>query len=89
MLAAIMFTDMVGYTSLMQEDENRAKVLRDKHRSVLEKYISEHNGQILQYYRDDTLSIFGSAIEAAICGAEVQRDFQTEPKVPVIKNSEG
>ena len=38
MLAAIMFTDMVGYTSLMQKDESKAKILRDKHRSILEKF---------------------------------------------------
>ena len=46
MLAAIMFTDMVGYTAMMQEDEKRAKLLRDKHKNVLEKYIPQHQGQI-------------------------------------------
>ena len=81
MLAAIMFTDMVGYTSLMQQDEKRAKMLRDKHRDVLQKLISEHHGQILQYYGDGTLAIFGSAIEATLCGAEIQQQLQKEPKV--------
>ena len=83
MLAAIMFTDMVGYTALMQENERQAKILRDKHRAVLESLILEHRGQILQYYGDGTLSIFGSAIEAAICGAKIQQELQTEPKVPL------
>nr|MCU0405958.1 tetratricopeptide repeat protein [Ignavibacteriaceae bacterium] len=83
MLAAIMFTDMVGYTALMQENEKRAKILRDKHRSVLERLILEHRGQILQYYGDGTLSIFGSAIEAAVCGAKIQQELQLEPKVPL------
>jgi TolB-like protein/Tfp pilus assembly protein PilF len=83
MLAAIMFTDMVGYTALMQENERQAKILRDKHRAVMERLISEHRGQILQYYGDGTLSIFGSAIEAAICGAKIQQELQTEPKVPL------
>jgi len=83
MLAAIMFTDMVGYTALMKENEKRAKILRDKHRSVLEKLILEHRGQILQYYGDGTLSIFGSAIEAAVCGAKIQQELQLEPKVPL------
>jgi len=83
MLAAIMFTDMVGYTALMQENERRAKILRDKHRAVLERLILEHRGQILQYYGDGTLSIFGSAIEAAVCGSKIQQELQTEPKVPL------
>ena len=81
MLAAIMFTDMVGYTALMQEDEKRAKILRDKHREVLERLIFEHRGQILQYYGDGTLSVFGSAIEAAVCGMKIQQELQQEPKV--------
>jgi adenylate cyclase len=81
MLAAIMFTDMVGYTALMQEDEKRAKILRDKHREVLERLVFEHRGQILQYYGDGTLSIFGSAIEAALCGMKIQQELQQKPKV--------
>ena len=83
MLAAIMFTDMVGYTALMQEDEKHAKILRDKHRDVLERLVSEHRGQILQYYGDGTLSIFGSAIEAAVCGMKIQKALQENPKVPL------
>jgi class 3 adenylate cyclase len=57
MLAAIMFTDMVGYTALMQENEQKAKSLRDKQKSILQEKIFEHKGQILQYYGDGTLSI--------------------------------
>ena len=68
MLAAIMFTDMVGYTALMQENERQAKILRDKHRAVLERLILEHRGQILQYYGDGTLSIFFFFFVVAICG---------------------
>jgi adenylate cyclase len=83
MLAAIMFTDMVGYTALMQENERQAKSLRNKHKEVLENLVSEHRGQILQYYGDGTLSIFGSAIEAAICAAKIQQELQIEPKVPL------
>ena len=83
MLAAIMFTDMVGYTSLMQENERQAKILRNKHKEVLEKFVLEHRGQVLQYYGDGTLSIFGSAIEAAICASKIQKELQSEPKVPL------
>jgi TolB-like protein/Tfp pilus assembly protein PilF len=83
MLAAIMFTDMVGYTAMMQENEKRAKTLRDKHRDVLENLVLEHHGQILQYYGDGTLTIFGSAIEAAICGSRIQQELLKDPEVPL------
>jgi adenylate cyclase len=83
MLAAIMFTDMVGYTALMQENERQAKILRNKHKDVLEKFVLEHRGQVLQYYGDGTLSIFGSAIEAALCAAKIQQELQSEPIVPL------
>jgi TolB-like protein/tetratricopeptide (TPR) repeat protein len=83
MMAAIMFTDMVGYTALMQENEKKAKKLRDKHRDVLERLVSEHRGQILQYYGDGTLVIFGSCIEASVCAMKIQQELQNEPVVPL------
>ena len=83
MLAAIMFTDMVGYTALMQKDEKKAKHLRDRHRSVLEEVITKHQGKILQYYGDGTLIIFGSAIESVLCAIEIQRELQKEPVIPL------
>jgi adenylate cyclase len=82
-LAAIMFTDIVGYTAMMQENETRAKTLRDKHRSVLENETLMHRGKILQYYGDGTLSIFGSAIEAVKCAVDIQKELNKEPKIPL------
>jgi len=83
LLAAIMFTDMVGYTALMQEDETKAKTNRDRHRKILEKSISHHNGEILQYYGDGTLCIFKSSIEAVDCAIQIQMKLQKEPKIPL------
>ncbi len=83
LLAAIMFTDMVGYTALMQEDEVKAKTNRDRHRKILQESIASHNGEILQYYGDGTLSIFNSAIEAVDCAVQIQTELQKEPKIPL------
>ncbi|MFC2103253.1 adenylate/guanylate cyclase domain-containing protein [Bacteroidota bacterium] len=83
LLAAIMFTDIVGYTALMQEDEQNAKRIRDRHKSVLEDKIKEHHGTILQYYGDGTLSIFSSGIEAVLCAIEIQKKLLEEPKIPL------
>jgi LuxR family maltose regulon positive regulatory protein len=82
-LAAVMFTDMVGYTALMQTDEHKAKKNRDRHRKVLEKSIQDHHGHILQYYGDGTLSVFGSVVEALECAVEIQQELQKEPQIPL------
>jgi TolB-like protein len=80
-LAAIMFADMTGYTALMQEDEGKAKILRDRQRQTLEKFIPGNNGKIIQYFGDGTLSIFGSAIDAVKSAIDIQKELQKEPKV--------
>ena len=97
-LAAIMFADMVGYTKLMQEDESKAKLLRDRQRNVVDKTIATHNGKVMQYYGDGTLSMFSSAIKAVEAAREIQDQLQRDPKVPlrigihigdVVHDSEG
>ncbi len=83
LLAAIMFTDMVGYTALMQEDEHKAKQNRDRHRRVLQESVTSHQGKILQYYGDGTLCIFNSSIEAVDSAIRIQQELQTEPNIPL------
>lgn len=83
MLAAIMFTDIVGYTAMMQEDEFKAISLRDRSRKALEDFALVHQGRILQFFGDGTLLVFGSVVEAIMCAIEVQRELQQEPKVPL------
>ncbi len=80
-LAAIMFADMTGYTALMQEDEQKAKILRNRQRQVLEQFIPGHNGRIIQYFGDGTLSLFNSAIDAVRSATAIQLELQKDPKV--------
>ena len=83
-LAAIMFTDIEGYTSLMQKDESKAIAYRDRHREVFDFTTRKFNGRILQYYGDGTLSTFPSAIDAVQCGIEMQLAFRKEePRIPI------
>jgi len=82
-LVAIMFTDIEGYTALMQHDEGKAVRVRQKHRRIFESMTEKHNGKILQYYGDGTLSIFDSAIDAVNCGVEMQLGFREAPVIPV------
>jgi adenylate cyclase len=80
-LAAILFSDMTGYTALMQENEHLARSKRKRFKDVLEAAIQEHDGKILQYYGDGSLSIFNSAINSVNCAISIQQQLQLEPKV--------
>ncbi len=82
-LAAIMFTDIQGYTLLMQQNEEKAIQFRDKHRQIFNAVTKKYKGKILQYYGDGTLSIFDSAIDAVNCAIEMQHDFMQDPSLPV------
>lgn len=82
-LAAIMFTDIEGYTSLMQKTEEKAIRTRVRHREVFNSVTGKYKGKILQYYGDGTLSIFDSAIDAVECAIEMQLEFLEEPAIPV------
>jgi adenylate cyclase len=82
-LAAIMFTDIVGYTALMQENETEAAEIRQRHREVFEKEHKQYHGEVLQYYGDGTLSIFKSAAEAVECAISMQQQFNRSQQVPL------
>jgi TolB-like protein len=82
-LAAIMFTDIVGYTSLMQRSQSEAMKLRSRHREVFEALHKSYQGRIIQYYGDGTLSIFESTGDAVLCAQEIQIALKKEPQVPL------
>lgn len=80
-LAAILFADMTGYTALMQENEHLARSKRKRFKDVLDTTIQQHDGKILQYYGDGSLSIFNSAINSVNCAISIQQQLQLDPKV--------
>src|SRR4030095_14801965 len=82
-LAAILFTDIVSYTAMMQHDEEQARVTIKRHNSVLEKIVAAHGGEVINYYGDGSLCIFSSATESVRCAIEIQKELQVEPNVPL------
>jgi len=82
-LAAILFADMTGYTALVQENEQLARLKRKRLKEVLEETTGRFNGKVLQYYGDGSLSIFSSAIDSVHCAIEIQLQLQKEPTVPL------
>jgi len=80
-LAAILFADMTGYTALMQENEQLARLKRKRLKEVLDTTVAKFNGKTLQYYGDGSLNIFSSAIDGVGCAIELQRQLQQDPRV--------
>src|ERR1043165_4455775 len=72
-LAAIMFTDMVGYSALSQRNEQLAQELLEEHRALLRPLFARFNGTEIKTIGDAFLVEFHSALEAAQCGIEIQR----------------
>lgn len=71
-LAAIMFTDFVGYTSMMGTDERRAIDAVEHSRELIRARVDAHGGRCVEHEGDGTLSVFPSAVEAAACALEIQ-----------------
>ncbi len=80
-LAAIMFTDIVGYTALMGEDEPKALQLLQKNREILKPIIKQFHGEWLKEIGDGTLSCFASAVDAVNCALEIQSVLKTDPEL--------
>jgi TolB-like protein/class 3 adenylate cyclase len=77
-LAAIMFTDIVGYTALMGSDEDKAfKVLR-KNREIQRPIIKKYRGEWLKEMGDGILASFHTASDAVRCADEIQKEAKEE-----------
>jgi adenylate cyclase len=71
-LAAIMFSDIAGYTAIMGRDEARAMDALAEHRALLRTLLPKFNGRMIGEIGDGTLSSFHSALGAVNCAREVQ-----------------
>ena len=82
-LAAIMFTDIVGYTEQMSKDQDVAFALLEEKQSKFKPLIKEHNGSLIKEMGDGTLSQYPSAIDASKCSVELQKLIKDNDKLNV------
>ena len=71
-LAAVMFTDMVGYSALAGSDEALALELLDIHHALIRQCLRRHQGRAIKTIGDAFMVEFSSAISAVDCAIEIQ-----------------
>jgi class 3 adenylate cyclase/predicted ATPase len=81
-LVALMFTDIVGYTALMQADERLGLDKRDRYMRALEAHHDAFGGTIVKRMGDGTMSNFPSSLAAVLAGVAIQRELAAQ-EVPV------
>src|SRR5210317_2210107 len=82
-LAAIMFTDIAGYTALMGENESKAYKLLKKNRQVQKALIEKHRGKWLKEMGDGVLASFQTISDAVYCAIDIQQVFKEENDLKV------
>jgi len=82
-LAAIMFTDIVGYTKQMSEDQNYAFELLEEKESKFIPLIKNNNGELIKQMGDGTLSYYPTATDASKCSLEFQKIIYNNHKLNI------
>ena len=70
-LAAIVFTDIVGFTELSAKNEPAALELLEKQRALLKPIVSDNNGEWLKEIGDGLLLSFETTIDAVQCSIAI------------------
>jgi adenylate cyclase len=91
-LAAILASDVVGYSRLMEADEaGTLRALKRHRETIFDPAVAGHNGRIVKLIGDGTIVEFGSVVDAVNCALAVQRsnaslaDASSQPPAIVLR----
>ncbi|HOX92571.1 MAG TPA: adenylate/guanylate cyclase domain-containing protein, partial [Spirochaetales bacterium] len=79
-LAAIMFTDIVGFSRMMGSDEAGTLQLLRYHNEVITEAAARRNGTVIKTIGDAFLVDFRSTVDALRCAMEIQDTFYVHNK---------
>ncbi len=75
-LAAILAADVVGYSRLMEADEEATIRTLDTYRQVVDELVANHHGRVFGSAGDSVIAEFASPVEAVSCAADIQRELE-------------
>ena len=83
LLSIIFCADIVGYTSMMQKDEQIALSKLKHYEDAIYAETSKCDGEVIKTYGDGCLILFPSAVKAIHCAISIQRSLRDDPIVPL------
>lgn len=72
-LAAILFTDIKGFTKTMGDDEFKGMEALEKNLKIQKRLVRKYYGKWVKEIGDGTLAVFYTASEAVRCALEIQK----------------
>src|SRR5210317_2136320 len=80
-LAVIMFTDIVGYTALMGNDEEKAFTILNKNRALQRPIIEQYNGRWIKELGDGVMASFNTVSDAVKAAIKIQKESRSIPEL--------
>ena len=75
-LAAILAADVVGYSRLMEADEEATVRTLGTYREIIEGLVASHHGRVFGSAGDSVIAEFASPVEAVRCAVDIQRELE-------------
>jgi adenylate cyclase len=76
-LAAILAADVVGYSRLMEADEEATARTLSTYREIIEGLVASYHGRVFGSAGDSVIAEFASPVEAVRCAVDIQRELGT------------
>ena len=76
-LVAILAADVVGYSRLMEADEEATLATLNAYRRFIDERIVDHRGRVFGGAGDSVIAEFASPVEAVRCGVKIQQELAT------------
>jgi len=74
-LAAILSTDVVGYSRLMEDDEEATIRSINTYRKSISTLVEQHRGRVVDTTGDNLMAEFSSVVDAVQCAVEIQKEI--------------